>query len=118
MIFGERIKTKRLDKNYSQQELGKLIGVSKVSVCGYESGKRTPTLTVLLELIKALDTTFDYLIGNDVVGINEDEEKYSVFISNEDMEIIKELKKNNVLYKRLLADPKRTIELINRKLNN
>jgi transcriptional regulator with XRE-family HTH domain len=117
MIIGERIKKKRIDKKYSQEELGRLIGVSKVSVCGYEAEKRTPTLTVLLKLMTVLNVSLDYLVGKDVIAINEDEEKYSVFISNEDMEIIKELKKNRNLYKEFLTDSKRTIELINRKLN-
>ena len=37
-------------------------------------------------------------------------------IAKEDIAILKELKNNNVLYNRLCRDPKRTIQLINRKL--
>ena len=43
MIVGERIKEARLTKNMSQQELGDKMGVTKVSISGYEKGTRTPT---------------------------------------------------------------------------
>ena len=36
---------------------------------------------------------------------------------NEDIAIVKEIKNNPDLYRKLRLDPKRTIELINRKLN-
>ena len=117
MIIGSRIRMARINKNYSQKKLGELIGVSKVSICGYEIEKRVPTLPVLLKLIEELNVSFNYLIGNDVVALNEEEERYSVFIAKEDINIIKELKKSRNLYKKFLIDPKRTIELINRKLN-
>ena len=37
-------------------------------------------------------------------------------MADEDIQIIKELKNNRELYNKLCSDPKRTIELINRKL--
>ena len=44
MINGKIIKKLREDQKISQQELGDIIGVSKVSVSGYENGNRTPVL--------------------------------------------------------------------------
>jgi transcriptional regulator with XRE-family HTH domain len=44
MIIGERIKKERIKRNLSQQQLGDMLGVSKVSICGYETGTRTPTM--------------------------------------------------------------------------
>ena len=44
MIIGKRIKNARTKKGLTQEELGKLLGVSKVSICGYERGTRTPTM--------------------------------------------------------------------------
>ena len=44
MIIGNRLKKLRLSKGLNQQELGDLIGVTKVSICGYENGTRTPNL--------------------------------------------------------------------------
>ena len=42
-------------KGLSQQDLGNAIGVTKVSVCGYESGTRIPNLEKLAKLADTLD---------------------------------------------------------------
>lgn len=39
MTIGEKIKKARLEKGYTQEELGKLIGVQKSAVAKYEKGK-------------------------------------------------------------------------------
>lgn len=117
MIIGERIKQARKNKNLSQQELGDLLGVSKVSICGYEKGVRIPTMENFLQLIEILDLSPDYLLGRDVNCVSDSDDEYSVKLSKEDLQIIKEIKNNRELYKLLANDPKRTIELINRKLN-
>ncbi len=51
MVVGSRIKEERLKREMSQQQLGDLLGVTKVSVCGYENGTRTPTMETFLNLI-------------------------------------------------------------------
>lgn len=117
MIAGERIKEARKKKNMSQQELGDLLGVSKVSVCGYENGLRIPTMENFLQLIEILDLTPDYLLGRDVNCVSDNDTEYSIKLAKEDLAIIKEIKNNRELYKMLKEDPKRTIELVNRKLN-
>ncbi|MEG0826414.1 MAG: helix-turn-helix transcriptional regulator [Bacilli bacterium] len=116
MIIGDRIKKARLEKSYTQDHLGDLIGVSKVSICGYEKGTRTPTMAVFLKLGDVLDITVDYMLGNDIKIIKEAGEPYTMSIAKEDLEIIKELKTNRELYNQLCVDPKRTVQLIIRKL--
>lgn len=39
MNIGERIKNARISKGYTQEELGKLIGVQKSAVAKYENGR-------------------------------------------------------------------------------
>ena len=117
MIVGERIKEARKRKKLSQQALGDLLGVSKVSICGYEKGLRIPTMENFLQLIEILDLSPDYLLGRDVNCVSDQEEKYSVKLAKEDLAIIKEIKTNRELYTLFKNDPKRTVELINRKLN-
>lgn len=117
MIIGERIKLARKNKNMSQQELGDLLGVSKVSICGYEKGVRIPTMDNFIQLIEILDLTPDYLLGRDVNCVSESDETYKVKLANEDIKIIKEIKNSPDLYQRLRTETSRTIELINRKLN-
>ena len=117
MIIGERVKEARINKNYTQEELGDIIGVSKVSICGYETGNRTPTMAMFLKLSDALDVTVDYLLGKELKAVFEEQEDYTVMVSQIDLEIIKELKQYKNLYNRLCSDPKRIVKLINRKMN-
>ena len=93
-----------------------MLGVSKVSVCGYETGTRIPTLENFLQLIEILDLTPDYILGREIDVIAEDSEPYTVKLSKQDIEIINEFKKYNELYNMLIKDSKRTVELISRKL--
>ena len=55
MIIGERVKEARKNKNLSQQQLGDMLGVSKVSICGYENGVRIPTIENFVQLLDILD---------------------------------------------------------------
>ena len=116
MIIGKRIKEARIKKNLSQEELGNLLGVSKVSICGYEKGTRTPTMENFLDLIKILELESDYVLGRDRNVVSEKNRGLKVVMAEEDIQIITELKKNRELYNKLCSDPKRTIELINRKI--
>ncbi len=118
MIIGDRIKTERINKGLSQDALGKLLGVSKVSVCGYELGTRTPSLDTLIKIINILNLDPNYLLGRDISVVSDNDENYSVSISKEDIEIIEELKKYPVLYNKIITSTKRTIELISRKISN
>lgn len=60
---GKRLKELRLKKRLTQEELGKVIHVSKVSISGYESGNRTPDTETLQRLADYFDVTTDYLLG-------------------------------------------------------
>lgn len=116
MLIGKRIKEARIKKNMSQEDLGNLLGVSKVSICGYEKGTRTPTMENFLDLIRILELEPDYVLGRDKSIISEKNHDYKIIMADEDIQIIKELKNNPKLYNKLCSDPKRTIELINRKM--
>lgn len=116
MLLGQRIKEERLKRGLSQKELGDLLHVSKVSVCGYEKGVRTPSLETFNKLIDILGITSDYALGNDVNVVYEDSETYSTKLSKEDIAIIRELQKNPELYQKFCEDPKRVIDVIIRKI--
>ena len=62
-MIGKRIRELRAERGLSQQELGASIGVTKVSICGYENGTRIPNLEKLIKLAEVLETTTDYLLG-------------------------------------------------------
>lgn len=116
MIIGSRLKEARVSRKMSQEELGNLLGVSKVSVCGYEKGTRTPTMENFLQLIEILDLEPDYVLGRDIEAVSENDKDCKVIMADEDLQIIKELKQYRELYNKLCSDTKRTIELINRKI--
>lgn len=115
MIVGDRIRKRRIELGYSQKELGNLINVSKVSICGYETGNRTPNIENFVDLVNVLDTTPSYLLGLDL-NVVEEKTDYSVKMAHEDILIIKELKKHPELYNKIVEDPKRMIELISRRV--
>ena len=65
-MIGKRLKELRIQKGLSQQDLGDAIGVTKVSICGYENGTRLPNLEKLVSLAEELETTTDYLLGREI----------------------------------------------------
>ena len=115
MIVGKRIKELRTSKNLTQQKLADLINVTKVSICCYEKGTRTPNLETFIDLVNVLETTPDYLLGRDVKVVSENDENYSVVLPIEDIQIIKEIRKNDKLISYLRNDPKRGVEYISKK---
>ncbi len=115
-MLGKRLKEIRLKKGLTQQQLGDMVNVTKVSICCYENDIRTPNLETFQDLLKALDISPDYLLGNDVNVISEDSEEYAIKLAKEDIEIIDQLKLHKDLYRRLIDDPKRTVELINQRM--
>lgn len=117
MIIGERLKEARLAKKMSQETLGNMLGVSKVSICGYETGTRTPNMKNFLQLIEILDLDVKYVLGMDVKVINENNEEYPVKMATNDIQIIETIKKNRELYNMFCSNPKRTVEKIKSKFN-
>jgi len=115
MLLGDRIKTRRIELNMTQQELGELIGVSKVAICGYESGNRTPKLDIISKLAEVLNLEIGYLLGQDVSVVSENENLH-MMLPKDDLKLLQEIKKNKKLYYMLISDPKRMVQLINNKL--
>lgn len=71
--FSTRIKRLRQECDMSQEELGKLVGVSKVSVWQWENGINYPNNNVLLALADYFKVSTDYLLGkSDVRNISDD----------------------------------------------
>lgn len=115
MLLGKRVKDLRKSKGMTQQELGDLINVTKVSICCYENGTRMPTIDTLLELGKVFGVSIDYFLGHDKVVNNDDHDSY-FYLADEEIKILEELRKHEALYDKLIEDPKRTVELIDKKV--
>lgn len=63
MCTAERLLKLRLEKQATQSEVARQIGVHKSSVSAYEVGRRMPTSDQLCKLADFYNTTTDYLLG-------------------------------------------------------
>ncbi|MFT8868495.1 helix-turn-helix domain-containing protein [Liquorilactobacillus nagelii] len=98
MTFGQKLRALRLGKKMTQEDLGKLLNVSKVSISGYENDTREPDKDSIRKLAEFFGISTDYLLGVDSsknkkkIDIN-DEGVIMTFegkeIPPEDIEIIK-----------------------------
>lgn len=61
--IGNRIKQLRTEKNITQEELGKIVGVVKSTMSMYESGKSTPNDDIKKVLANYFNVSIDYLMG-------------------------------------------------------
>ena len=114
---GNRLRELRQSKGLTQEELGSILGVTKASICCYEKETRTPSIETIIDMMALYNVTSDYLIGSDnIVSIENENVIKNEVISNEEFKFIKELRKNKYLAEILLEDPKRSIELIDKKI--
>lgn len=116
MLLGKRIKSLRKQNGMTQEELGKLINVTKVSICCYEKETRIPTLETLLALADVFKVDINYFLGSDEYLIADTDEKYGMSVAKEELDFLKEIRKHNNLYKRVIDDPKRFVELMDIKM--
>ena len=61
--FGERLKTIREKRGYSQDELARCAGLQASAISHFETGTRKPSFENLRRLADALEITTDYLLG-------------------------------------------------------
>ena len=66
MEFKDRLKERRRILGISQSELAKKVGITGRTVQNYELGTRNPqSIEIAQKLAEALETTVEYLLGND-----------------------------------------------------
>ena len=56
-----KLKSARAAKDYSQQQLAELVGVSRQTINAIEKGDYNPTINLCRAICKALDKTLDDL---------------------------------------------------------
>ena len=116
LVLGKRIKELRKEQGLTQQELGEKIHVTKVSICCYENGTRNPSLQTLQDLADYFGVELTYFLGVDTYVVADDREGYKFSMCNEEIEFIKSFRRNDRLYKQLIDNPKRLIQLINKNV--
>ena len=79
MSFKDKLKEKRLEANLTQVQLAEKVSVTPRTIQHYELGTRKPTkLDIVEKLAKALNTTPEYLLGQNgllVVAAHEQDRK-------------------------------------------
>lgn len=74
--FGERLGRLREDAGLSQSALARRVGVSQSAVSQMESGERSPSYGMLVQLADALRVSIAYLVGAEVEELSPLEEKH------------------------------------------
>ena len=64
VLFKDRLKELRMEKNISQLDLAKVVHMSKMAISHWEKGHSEPSIAQLKELSKFFGVSVDYLIGN------------------------------------------------------
>ncbi len=72
IIIGRNIKTARLKKGITQEELANIIDGSISFISEIETGSAGPSLSKIIKIAKALDTTVDCLLGEIQNTINDE----------------------------------------------
>jgi HTH-type transcriptional regulator / antitoxin HipB len=61
-IIGDMIKKARLERNLTQEELGKLIGVQKAQISKLENNANSATIDTIVRVFKALKAEINFSI--------------------------------------------------------
>ena len=112
MLFGKRLKKIRLQHDLTQQELGDRIHVTKVSICCYENGNRTPTLDTLLDLCEVFQVGLDELLGQDKLVAVKKNKNRKMYVCNEEVALLKKIRQDEKLYTLLLEDQEAFFKLL------
>ncbi len=115
-IVAKRLRELRIAKNYTQEKLGQLVNIHKSAICHFENNDRVPPLEILIKLADVFNVSLDYFVGNDYFAISEDNEKYGMKLSKEEMNFIKLIRNDHKLYSELINSPENLIDRMKIKL--
>lgn len=66
MSFNSRLKQARKQAGFTQSSISTLLGIAKSTYCGYETGSSEPSIHVIVELIRLLNITPEYLFQDEM----------------------------------------------------
>lgn len=80
--IGQRMRELRKEKNITQPELAKMLGVSNGAIGNWETGNRQPDDTAKIQMADIFGVSVDYLIGrtdNRQITTNNEDLKFALF---------------------------------------
>ncbi len=92
--IGNRITELRKAKKWSQDELAKKVGSSRVMIGNYKRSSNTPSIDVLLKIANEFDVSVDFLIGEGQLSTYDKE----VLKRIDDIEQLDEDTKNKLFF--------------------
>lgn len=99
MGFSEQLKKARLAVGYTQQQIADIMGITKSTYCGYETGKRQPDVTKIKQLAKILNTSGDTLLET---GFEKEIATQTMNFSIEEKRIIEHYRKADEIEKEMV----------------
>lgn len=63
ILFGDKLKELRKEKNLTQTDIAKMFNVKDATVSAWEVGKSQPSFEIVKELAKYFGVSIDYLLG-------------------------------------------------------
>lgn len=76
-MFNQRLRSTRMKRKYTQQNMADLLGISLNAYQKYEQGTRTPPIDMLVLIANVFDVSLDFLLGRDdflkSLGVSADE---------------------------------------------
>ena len=91
-----RLKELRLEKNLTQEKLAEAVGCSKGAYSKYETGKRDPSIILLIRLADYFGVSVDYILGREVNPFSA--------LTGKEIELIKKLRGSNLAVKESIPD--------------
>ena len=104
--LAKKIKSLRIQKNYSLSALAKKAGISKSNLSSIEEGKTNPTINTLWAIANALNVPFGELIEN---NIYQDDIEITLIEKHKNIEVYK-MKLKNYYAQKAFPHPKNTKE--------
>ena len=62
-ILANRLREKREQKHYTQEDVASILNINRVTYTCWEKGKHEPKLEDLVKLANIFETSTDYLLG-------------------------------------------------------
>lgn len=83
MNFGQILKQLRITKGLTQNELAKILDVSKSNISKYEAGSVEPNMSVLIRISEYFEVSVDYLLGKNAKNESAPEKENNFFFFDE-----------------------------------
>ena len=80
MKFQQRLKELRIKHGLTQEELGKLLGVTGANCTRYETQNANPKLATLIKMAQIFGVSVDYLLGVDEPAQPTEEERQATAV--------------------------------------